>query len=276
MTQSRHAIHPTDFRSYDTSHIRESFLIENLFVENQINNVYTHYDRLIVGGAKPGSVALKLESFTELKATYFLERREIGIINVGAPSAVSVDGTTYPLNYKEALYIGRGSKEIIFEKAKTGDALFYFNSAPAHSTHPTKRVSLSEAETTEFGSAETSNLRTIRKLLVNSVLPTCQLQMGLTELKSGSVWNTMPPHTHSRRMEAYFYFEIPTNQAVCHFMGEPKETRHLWVKNNEVAISPPWSIHCGAGTSNYSFIWGMAGENLDYSDMDPVAPSMLK
>ncbi len=276
MTQSRYAVHPSDFRTYDTSRLRGSFLIENIFVDDQVNQVYTHYDRLIIGGTKPVSRSLVLESFTELKANYFLERREIGIINVGAPSAVSVDGVKYPLQYKEALYVGRGSKEVIFEKAAAGDALFYFNSAPAHSTHPTKKVSLSEAETTELGSAETSNLRTIRKLLVNSVLPTCQLQMGLTELKSGSVWNTMPPHTHGRRMEAYFYFEIPTNQAVCHFMGEPKETRHLWVKNNEVAISPPWSIHCGAGTSNYSFIWGMAGENLDYSDMDPVAPTMLK
>ena len=276
MNQSRYAIHPSDFRTYDTTRLRESFLIENLFVDDQINHVYTHYDRFIVGGAKPVSKSLPLESFTELKATYFLERREIGIINVGAPSAVSIDGVKYQLQYKEALYVGRGSKDVIFEKAPAGDTLFYFNSAPAHATHPTKKVTLSEAETTELGSFETSNHRTIRKLLVNSVLKTCQLQMGLTELKSGSVWNTMPPHTHSRRMEAYFYFEIPNNHTVSHFMGQPDETRHLWVKNYEVAISPPWSIHCGAGTHHYSFIWGMAGENLDYSDMDPAAPQTLK
>ena len=276
MAQSRYSIHPTDFKSYDTARLRESFLVENLFVDDQIINVYTHYDRLIIGGAKPSSTALKLESFIELKSSYFLERREIGIINVGAAASVLVDGITYTLEYKEALYIGRGSKEIIFKKATKGDALFYFNSAPAHTTYPTKKVSASEAETAELGSAETANRRTIRKLLVNSVLPTCQLQMGLTELKSGSVWNTMPPHTHNRRMEAYFYFEIPEHQAVCHFMGQPDETRHLWVKNQQVAISPPWSIHCGAGTSNYSFIWGMAGENLDYSDMDAVAPNELR
>ena len=256
--------------------IRESFLIEDLFVENQVTPIYTHYDRLIVGGVKPGSTSVKLESFTELKAAFFLERREIGIINVGAPSSVTVDGTKYSLNYKEAIYIGRGSKDVVFESAQQGEALFYFNSAPAHASHPTRKVSLLEAETTELGAVGTSNHRTIRKLLVNSVLPTCQLQMGLTELKAGNVWNTMPPHTHSRRMEAYFYFEIPENQAVCHFMGEPDETRHLWIKNNQAAISPPWSIHCGAGTSNYSFIWGMAGENLDYSDMDTVVPNKLK
>jgi 4-deoxy-L-threo-5-hexosulose-uronate ketol-isomerase len=167
-------------------------------------------------------------------------------------------------------------KNITFESSPGGQAYFYFNSAPAHVTYPNKKVSTGEAETVELGNAATCNLRTIRKLLVNSVLPTCQLQMGMTELKTGSVWNTMPPHTHTRRMEAYFYFEIPDGQSVCHIMGPPNETRHIWVRNHQAVISPPWSVHCGAGTSNYIFIWGMAGENLDYSDMDGVTVSDLR
>jgi 4-deoxy-L-threo-5-hexosulose-uronate ketol-isomerase len=276
MPESRFAIHPVDFRTYDTARLRQSFLIESLFENDQIVNVYTHYDRLIVGGVKPLKGPVGLSVIPELKASYYLERRELGIINVGAPSSVIVDHTTYSLDYKEALYIGRGTKEVVFQNTKQGESLFYFNSAPAHATYPTRKISLSEAETAELGSPATSNHRVIRKLIVNSVVPTCQLQMGLTELKSGSVWNTIPPHTHTRRMEAYFYFEIPENQMVCHFLGEPSETRHLWVNNYQAALSPPWSIHCGAGTSNYSFIWGMAGENLDYGDMNVVAPTDLK
>ncbi len=276
MTDSRFAVHPADFRTYDTTRLRESFLIERLFENDQVVNIYTHYDRLIVGGVKPVKAPVSLTVIPELKASYYLERRELGIINAGAHSSVVVDGTTHSLDYKEALYIGRGAKEVVFHNAKHGETLFYFNSAPAHASYPTRKISLSEAETVELGSPGTSNHRIIRKLIVNSVVRTCQLQMGLTELKSGSVWNTMPPHTHTRRMEAYFYFEIPQNQMVCHFLGEPSETRHLWVNNYQAALSPPWSIHCGAGTSNYSFIWGMAGENLDYGDMDVVAPSDLK
>ena len=180
------------------------------------------------------------------------------------------------LDHKDALYIGKGAKEVIFSSSGTASSLFYFNSAPAHATYPTRKVTLQEAETVELGSLETSNQRVIRKLMVNSVLPTCQLQMGLTELKTGNVWNTMPPHVHDRRMEAYFYFNLPDTQVVCHFMGEPQQTRHLFVKNNQAVISPPWSIHSGVGTSNYSFIWGMAGENLDYGDMDAVTPLELR
>lgn len=215
-----------------------------------------------------------LESFNSLKSDFFLQRREIGIINVGKSGAITVDGKEYSLENKEALYIGRGTKDVAFQPAE--GALYYFNSAPAHATHATKKISLKDAETVEIGSQQTSNHRTIRKLLVNGRVDTCQLQMGLTELKSGSVWNTMPAHTHDRRMEAYFYFNLPDNQVVCHFMGEPQETRHIFVMNNQAVISPPWSIHSGAGTSNYSFIWGMAGENLDYSDMDIVNPSDLR
>ena len=276
MAETRFAIHPEDFKTYDTERVRQSFLIESIFIKDQVTCVYTHYDRLLIGGVNPVTTDVKLTTFRELMANYFLERREIGIINVGSPAAVVVDGVRHALNYKDALYIGSGAKEVTFEKAAQGEARFYFNSAPAHTSYPTKKIALSEAETANLGSVESSNQRSIRKLIVSSVVKTCQLQMGLTELKTGSVWNTMPPHTHDRRMEAYFYFEIPENQMVCHFLGEPRQTRHLWMKNNQVAISPPWSIHCGAGTSNYSFIWGMAGENLDYSDMDAVAPGDLR
>jgi 4-deoxy-L-threo-5-hexosulose-uronate ketol-isomerase len=276
MTRLRYAAHPGDFKRYDTDQIREAFLIEDLFANDELSTTYSHYDRLVIGGAKPFSKALKLEAFAELKAAYFLERRELGVINVGAPSSMLVDGKSYELGFKDALYVGSGAKEVLFQKSTRGEALFYFNSAPAHASHPTRKIALSEAQTSELGSVETSNHRTIRKLIVNSVLPTCQLQMGLTELKPGSVWNTMPPHTHNRRMEAYFYFEIPGTNKVCHFLGEPHESRHVWVGNNQAALSPPWSIHCGAGTSNYSFIWGMAGENLDYSDMDHVSADALR
>jgi len=276
MHNQRHAIHFEDFKFYDTNRIRKELLIEDLFVPDEITQVYTHYDRYIVGGVHPQSKSVRLETTDLLKADFYLQRRELGIINVGAEGSITVDGTIYTLKYKEALYIARGSKEIIFHPAKAGKTLYYFNSAPAHAVYPTRKVTLKEAETVELGSSETANHRTIRKLIVNSVLPTCQLQMGLTELKPGSVWNTMPAHTHDRRMEAYFYFEVPENQTVCHFLGQPQETRHVWMKNNQVVLSPPWSIHSGAGTSSYCFIWGMAGENLDYSDMDVVQPSELK
>lgn len=273
---SRYAIHPSQYRTFTTSQLREKFLIENIFVKDEISLVYTHYDRLIVGGANPVSKPVTLETIDSLKAEFFLQRREIGIINVGGKGTITVDGTSYTLENKEALYIGRGAKNVVFNPDQAAKPLYYFNSAPAHTTYPTRKVSLDQAETVEIGSLETSNQRTIRKLLVNSVLETCQVQMGLTELKTGSVWNTMPPHTHDRRMEAYFYFNVPENQTVCHFMGEPQETRHIWMQNHQAVISPPWSIHSGAGTSNYAFIWGMAGENLDYSDMDGVKPTELR
>jgi 4-deoxy-L-threo-5-hexosulose-uronate ketol-isomerase len=276
MKDQRYAIHPDHFKELNSDQLRKAFLVDTVFQDDTICATYTHYDRLIIGGAKPITKSLSLPSFDSLKADFFLQRREIGIINVGGNGKISVDGHDYILLNKEAFYIGRGAKEVIFHPDKNSNPLYYFNSAPAHTTYPTRKVSLSEAETVEIGALETSNHRTIRKLLVNSILPTCQLQMGLTELKKGSVWNTMPPHTHSRRMEAYFYFEVPENQAVSHFMGESNETRHIWVKNNQAVISPPWSIHCGVGTSNYSFIWGMAGENLDYSDMDAVKLTELR
>jgi len=276
MNTTRYATHPVDFISYDTQRLRDTFLIENLFQDDQVVNTYSHYDRLIVGGVKPISKPVTLDTFLELKSEYYLQRRELGIINVGSTGTVTADGKSYTLKYKEALYIGQGTKEVTFHPGKEGTALYYFNSAPAHTSYPTRIVTHQDAETVEIGSLETCNHRTIRKLIVTSVLPVCQLQMGLTELKTGSVWNTMPAHTHNRRMEAYFYFEVKPDQMICHFMGQPQETRHIWMKNNEAVLSPPWSIHSGAGTSNYSFIWGMAGENLDYSDMDGVKVTELK
>jgi 4-deoxy-L-threo-5-hexosulose-uronate ketol-isomerase len=276
MRTTRYAIHPEDFKNYNTTKIREAFVIEKLFIKNSITHTYSHYDRMIVGGVEPVTQAVSLQPIDELKADFFLQRRELGIINVGNSGSVTVDGKRFDLKYKEALYIGRGSMEITFHPSAEGNARFYYNSSPAHISYPTKKITLAEAETVELGTMASSNHRVIRKLLVNSVLETCQLQMGLTELKSGSVWNTMPPHTHDRRMEVYFYFEIPDDNTVSHFLGTPEETRHVWLKNNEAVFSPPWSIHCGAGTSNYSFIWSMAGENMDYGDMDTLKPTDLR
>jgi len=234
------------------------------------------YDRLIVGGIMPVNQALTLETIDELKAPYFLERRELGIINVGGKGKVTVDGTVYELNNKEALYIGKGNKEVIFEAVNGEQPYFYINSAPAHQAFPTKKITKAEAEIVELGDAKYANRRTINKLIVNSVLETCQLQMGMTELHEGSVWNTMPSHTHTRRMEAYFYFDLEEGQTVSHFMGQPTETRHIFLKNRDAVISPEWSIHSGVGTANYTFIWGMAGENMDYGDMDAVKTDELK
>ncbi|MEX0720975.1 MAG: 5-dehydro-4-deoxy-D-glucuronate isomerase [Balneolaceae bacterium] len=272
----RYASNPDDANNYNTKRLRDDFLIQNMFTSGDINLVYSHYDRYIVGGAKPGSKALKLETIDPLKADYFLERRELGVINVGEKGTVKVGNQEYELDYKEALYVGRGEKKVSFEQKDGSQPLFYLNSAPAHHAYPTKKVAQKDAEIVELGSLETSNHRVIRKLIVNSIVETCQLQMGMTQLEPGSVWNTMPAHVHNRRMEAYFYFEVPEDQVVCHFMGEPENTRHIWLQNNEAVLSPPWSIHCGSGTSNYTFIWGMAGENLDYGDMDKLAPTDLK
>lgn len=275
--QLRYASHPEDAKNYDTTRLRSEFLIETVFTADTINWVYSMYDRYMVGGALPVAQKLTLEVVDDLKAQYFLQRRELGIINVGGKGRVLVDGTAYELDYKEALYIGSGNKEVVFESVDaSAPAMFYLNSAPAHKQLPTKKVTKNEAEVVMMGSLEGSNHRQINKMLVNSVVEICQMQMGMTELKPGSVWNTMPAHTHNRRMEAYFYFEVPQGQAVCHFMGQPDETRHIWMKNNQAVLSPSWSIHSAAGTSNYTFIWGMAGENLDYGDMDIRQPDELK
>jgi 4-deoxy-L-threo-5-hexosulose-uronate ketol-isomerase len=265
----RYASHPEDAKKYDTARLRKEFLVQNLFVANEVNMVYTLFDRLVVGGAMPTNETLVLEAIDPLKSEFFLSRREMGIYNIGGAGQIIVDAEVFELGYKEALYLGAGDRQVSFLSSDPASpAKFYFNSAPAHKTFPDRKITKADAIVMELGSLETANHRNINKMLVCQVLETCQLQMGMTELQVGSVWNTMPAHTHSRRMEAYFYFEVPEGNAVCHFMGEPTEIRHIWMQGEEAVISPEWSIHSAAATSNYTFIWGMAGENLDYSDQN--------
>ena len=266
--ETRYASSPQAIKKYDTAQLRSEFLIDNLMESGKINLTYSHYDRYIAGSAVPIQ-PLTLETIDPLKSSFFLERRELGIINVGGNGTVTADGVVYELGFKDALYIGSGNKEVVFKSDDANNpAKFYLNSAPAHTNYPNIKVSLVEANKLQLGSMETANHRTVNQMIIGGIVTTCQLQMGMTELKTGSVWNTMPAHVHDRRMEVYFYLDIPENQAVCHFMGQTDETRHIWMNNHQAVISPPWSIHSGAGTSNYTFIWGMAGENLDYGDMD--------
>jgi 4-deoxy-L-threo-5-hexosulose-uronate ketol-isomerase len=275
--EERFAAHPSDVKKYDTAQLREHFLIEKVMEDDTIRLVYSHYDRYIAGGAVPVNGPLELTAPDALKAANFCDRRELGIINVGGKGEVVVDETTYTVDFKEALYVGKGTKKVVFKSVDPAQpARFYLNSTPAHKELPTRHITLKDANVLQMGSQQTSNERQINQLLISKVIETCQLQMGMTELRPGSVWNTMPAHTHSRRMEVYFYFNVPDGQAVCHFMGQPQETRHIWMVNEQAVISPNWSIHSAAGTSNYIFIWGMAGENLDYSDMDVVQPNQLK
>ena len=267
--QLRYASNPVDAKNYDTKRLRDDFLIERLFADDEVNMVYSMYDRMIVGGAMPKAEELKLEAIPPLKADYFTTRREIGVFNVGGSGYIMVGKEKFKLNFKEALYIGRGDREVVFGSDNAEEpAKFYFNSTTAHKEYPCRVVTKKDALVAHMGSLETSNERNINKMIVSQIFPTCQLQMGMTELMPGSVWNTMPAHVHSRRMEAYFYFEVPAGQAVCHLMGEPEETRHIWMKNNQAVLSPEWSIHSAAGTHNYTFIWGMGGENQDYGDQD--------
>lgn len=273
----RFASHPNDAKFYDTQRLRKEFLIENIFQPDAVNWVYSDYDRYMAGGICPVNEILELQTIDPLKANYFLERRELGIINIGGNAIITIDGIYFEISSKEALYVGQGNKTVTFKSINPAfPAKLYVNSAPAHVSYPIKKIGLADADTLEMGAPQTSNQRRINRLIVNSIVKTCQLQMGLTEFQPGSVWNTMPPHTHSRRMEVYFYFEIPDNQAVCHFMGQTDETRHIWVQNEQAVISPCWSIHAGAGTAKYAFIWGMAGENLDYGDMDVCQPCDLR
>lgn len=275
--EERFAYHPDDFKKYDTEKIRKEFLMEKVMDPGNIRLVYSAIERFIVGGAVPVDKPLNLEPIDPLKAEYFCYRREMGIMNVAGPGTIKVDGTEHKMNFKEALYIGKGSKEVIFYSDDPANpAHFYINSAPAHKEYPVKHVTLADANVLHLGSLESSNERKINQLLINSIVDTCQLQMGMTELMPGSVWNTMPPHQHNRRNEVYFYFNLPEDQAICHLMGQPDETRHLWMHNEQAVISPNWSIHSAAGTSNYIFIWGMAGENLDYTDMDHIKAIDLK
>lgn len=276
-SELRYAHHPEDVKTYNTEELRYHFLIEGLFQDDSVRLTYSMYDRFIVGGVKPVKKAVQLETIDDLKAEFFLQRRELGIVNVGGAGVVEVDGKTYELERKEALYVGSGNKEVIFKSSSDDSpALFYINSAPAHKSHPVKKVGRKDAEIINLGEEKFANKRILNKLIVNSIVPTCQLQMGLTELVEGNVWNTMPAHVHARRMEAYFYFDLEEGQTISHFMGQPQETRHIFLKNHDAVLSPEWSIHSGSGTSNYSFIWGMAGENLDYGDMDGVSPNDLR
>jgi 4-deoxy-L-threo-5-hexosulose-uronate ketol-isomerase len=273
----RYAAHPDDVKRYDTARLRKEFLIERIFVPGEINLVYSLYDRYMAGGAMPVNKELFLETANELKSENFLDRREMGIINVGGDAVIEAGDIKYQLAFKEALYLGKGTHDVVFKSTdKNFPAKLYINSAPAHHAFPCRKVTLKDAERVVLGSADSANHRTLNKLLVNNIIETCQLQMGMTELKPGSVWNTMPVHTHNRRMETYFYFEVPEKQTICHFMGEPDETRHIWMRNEQAVLSPSWSIHSAAGTSNYTFIWGMAGENLDYGDMDIRQPDTLR
>ncbi|MDY6318654.1 MAG: 5-dehydro-4-deoxy-D-glucuronate isomerase [Prevotella sp.] len=274
----RYASNPEDAKHYDTARLRRDFLIDRLFTANEVNMVYSMYDRMIVGGAMPAGEELKLEAIDPLKAPHFTTRREIGIYNVGeGKGTVRVGEETFELGFKEALYIGSGDRDVFFSSNDASKpAKFYFNSTTAHTSYPCRKITKKDAISVHMGSLEMSNERTINKMIVNQVLPTCQLQMGMTELSTGSVWNTMPAHTHSRRMEAYFYFEVPEGQAVCHLMGQPQETRHIWMQGDEAVLSPEWSIHAAAATHNYTFIWGMGGENLDYGDQDVVPITELR
>jgi len=266
-----HSVHPDDFKSYQTETIRERFLIDKLVQPNTINITYTHYDRMIVGAANPTDKTVPLGNYPNLRAEYFLERREIGIINVAGDGEITADGKVYPLKKLDCLYIGKGVKEVSFASVNAAQpAVFYILSAPAHASYPTTLMTNNDAAKVNAGTTAMANVRVINKYIHLEGIKSCQLVMGLTILKEGSVWNTMPPHTHDRRMEAYFYFDVPQGQKIFHYMGEGQETRHILLDNYDAVVSPPWSIHSGSGTSNYSFIWGMAGENLDYTDMDAL------
>nr|WP_067059439.1 5-dehydro-4-deoxy-D-glucuronate isomerase [Mucilaginibacter sp. L294] len=266
-----HNVHPDDFKSYQTGQIRDRFLIDDLVKADELNCAYTHCDRMIAGVAHPVAKTLTLPNYDNLKANYFLERRELGIINVAGNGRVTADGKSYDLKKMDCLYLGKGVEEVSFSAADDANPpVFYLLSAPAHQTYPTVLMPIEDAEKVHTGDNSTANKRTINKYIHTNGIQSCQLVMGLTILHEGSVWNTMPPHVHDRRMEAYFYFDIPTGQRVFHLMGEEAETRHIIIDNYGAVVSPPWSMHSGAGTSNYSFIWGMGGENLDYTDMDAI------
>lgn len=265
----RHESSRKETAQMTTEELREHFLIETLFTPDRIHWVYSHYDRVLTGGAMPLEGPITLETHDALKANHFLARRELGIINVGGKGMVIADGESFELDKLGCLYVGKGTQQVTFSSQTTDNpALFFLLSSPAHHTYPNRAFTKEEASPVALGSVETANQRTIYKYIHEGGIQSCQLVMGLTVLQTGSVWNTMPAHTHDRRMEAYCYFDVPENHGVLHLMGEPTQTRHLWVANHQAIISPPWSIHSGCGTSSYSFIWGMAGENKDFTDMD--------
>lgn len=273
----RTASSPRDVKTYDTARLREEFLIQDLFRPDEVKMVYSHIDRIITGAAMPVNKALTLAAGEELRAEYFLQRREMGIINIGGEGKVTVDGTVYTLRHRDGIYVGRGCKDVVMESVDSAKpAKFYFNSTPAHMAYPTVYIRPEACVNVELGSLEQSNHRNICKYILPGQVESCQLVMGMTTLRPGSVWNTMPCHTHDRRMEVYLYFDLPEDAFVMHYMGEPTETRHIVVRNEEAVISPSWSIHSGSGTQAYTFIWGMAGENQDFDDMDGCAMTDLK
>lgn len=277
--QIRQSIHSDHAKQLDTQGLRREFLVEEIFTPDQLTMTYSHIDRIVFGGIMPvqGPLAFSDELGKTFGVSYFLERRELGLINIGGPGVVVVDGTTFEISNAEALYVGQGARELSFVSVDAEQpAKFYYNSAPAHVSFPTRKVTQAQASPSTLGDAATSNRRTIYKYLVPDVLPTCQLVMGMTQLEEGSLWNTMPCHTHERRMEVYFYFNMKDDAAVFHMMGKPDETRHLLVHNEQAVISPSWSIHSGVGTQAYTFIWGMVGENQVFGDMDHVAVKDLR
>lgn len=275
--QSRYESSPREVERMNTKELRENFLVEQLFWDDSVELVYTHYERLILGGVKPVKTQVTLQTYDDLKSEHFLERREIGIINVGGPGSVKADGQDFAAEKLSCVYLGKGTKEVIFSSdSAENPALFFVLSSPAHKEYPNRVFTKEDASPVTLGSPETSNHRTIYKYIHKDGIDSCQLVMGLTVLKSGSIWNTMPPHVHDRRSEVYCYFDVPENQGVMHFMGKPDETRHMWIQNHQAIISPPWSIHSGAGSANYSFIWGMGGENKDFTDMDFVNLNELR
>lgn len=284
----RTAVSPKDVKHYTTDRLREEFLIQNLFTPDEIKLIYSHIDRIITGAATPVKEVLKLTAGDELRAEYFLQRREMGIINIGGDGIITIDGKEYEVAHKQGMYIGKGAKDISFASKNSEEpAKFYLNSAPAHMTYPTVLIKpegtpedgvviVKDENKVELGSLEEANHRTICKYILPGQVESCQLEMGMTKLEPGSVWNTMPCHTHDRRMEVYLYFDIPEDAFVMHFMGEATETRHIVMRNEEAVISPSWSIHSGCGSQAYTFIWGMVGENQDFDDMDGIANKDLK
>lgn len=273
----RYSNHPDDSKRYTTEELRKHYLVEEIFLGDKINLTYSHVDRIIFGGAMPIDKELVFEADKEMAAEYFLERREMGIINIGGDGVITLDGVEYEMKRRDGIYIGRGTKEISLKSLnKDNPAKFYINSVPAHATYPTVKINIEDANPVTLGDSKTINRRTIYQYVHPKVCKSCQLSMGLTQLEEGSAWNTMPSHTHERRMEVYFYFDMDENTRVFHMMGQPQETRHIVMKNEQAVISPSWSIHSGVGTSDYTFIWGMCGENQDFDDMDHIKMDDLR
>jgi len=268
---------PEETKQMDTEQLRKNFLVQNLMLDDTVQLVYSHYDRVIIGGVKPVTKAVQLPNHPELRADYFLERRELGIINVGSKGIITADGKKYELDKLDCLYLGKGTKKVSFASASKKEAAsFYLLSAPAHHKYANRKMTKEKASPVQLGDVSTSNKRTIYKYIHLDGIKSCQLVMGLTVLENGSVWNSVPPHTHTRRMEVYFYFDVPDQHRVFHFMGQPEETRHIVMRNHEAVISAPWSMHFGCGTSNYGFIWGMAGENQVFTELDPTPIAELQ